>query len=236
MTFETILTAEQIDQYTADGLLDRTGSITDYLDEVAAATPDKVAAIDAARTDHLRPSSSGWSDRCALGLLELGVRPGDVVSYQLPNWTEFLVLHYAATRIGAVNNPLIPIYREREVGFMVGLASRRSSSSRRSSAASTTRRWSAAARRLAGLAARARRRRSHHGIQTSWEEFIDTPWEERRDPAELAALRPDANDATLLIFTSGTTGEPKGVHAHPQHADGGERTRCRTGSASARTT
>ena len=42
-----------------------------------------------------------------------------------------------------------------------------------------------------------------------------TPWEERRDPAELAALRPDPNDVTLLIFTSGTTGEPKGVmHTH----------------------
>ncbi len=44
---------------------------------------------------------------------------------------------------------------------------------------------------------------------------MDTPWEERRDPAELAALRPDPNDVTLLIFTSGTTGEPKGVmHTH----------------------
>jgi acyl-CoA synthetase (AMP-forming)/AMP-acid ligase II len=53
------------------------------------------------------------------------------------------------------------------------------------------------------------------GTQTSWQEFIETPWEERRDPAELAALRPDANDVTLLIFTSGTTGEPKGVmHTH----------------------
>ena len=51
--------------------------------------------------------------------------------------------------------------------------------------------------------------------ETSWESFIDTPWEERRDPAELAALRPDPNDVTLLIFTSGTTGEPKGVmHTH----------------------
>ena len=44
------------------------------------------------------------------------------MSFQLPNWIEFLVLHYAATRIGAVSNPLIPIYRDREVGFMVGLA------------------------------------------------------------------------------------------------------------------
>jgi acyl-coenzyme A synthetase/AMP-(fatty) acid ligase len=32
------------------------------------------------------------------------------------------VVHFAATRIGAVSNPLIPIYRDREVGFMVTLA------------------------------------------------------------------------------------------------------------------
>jgi acyl-coenzyme A synthetase/AMP-(fatty) acid ligase len=50
---------------------------------------------------------------------------------------------------------------------------------------------------------------------TSWEEFIGTPWEERRDPAELDGLRPDPNSLSVMIFTSGTTGEPKGVmHTH----------------------
>ena len=61
----------------------------------------------------------------------------------------------------------------------------------------------------------------------SWEAFIGTPWEERRDPAELAALRPDPNDVTLLMFTSGTTGEPKGVmHTH-NTPDRGERAAAR---------
>ena len=59
-------------------------------------------------------------DRVALGLLELGLKKGDVVSFQLPNWNEFVILHYAITRIGAITNPLIPIYREREIAYMVG--------------------------------------------------------------------------------------------------------------------
>ena len=148
----------------------------------------------------------------ALGLLELGVRPGDVVSYQLPNWVEFLVLHHAATRIGAVNNPLIPIYRDREVGFMVGLAESKVLVVPQEFRGYD---YPAMVERL-----RPQWPALQHVLVVgpgtgSWEEFAGTPWEERRDPAELAALRPDPNDPTLLIFTSGTTGEPKGVlHTH----------------------
>ncbi|MEJ7583736.1 MAG: AMP-binding protein [Acidimicrobiales bacterium] len=47
---------------------------------------------------------------------------GDVVSWQLPTWIESLVLVGALARIGAVQNPILPIYREREVGFCTAQA------------------------------------------------------------------------------------------------------------------
>ena len=214
MTFETILTAQTIDEYTAAGYWSNR-TITDFLDEAVARTPDKIAAIDSRRQLTYRELQAE-TDRCASGLLELGVQSGDVVSFQLPNWIEFLVLHFAATRIGAVSNPLIPIYRDREIGFMVGFAE--------SKVLVIPRTF----RKFDYPAMADRLRPSWPALQhvfvvdgqpgdanPSWESFMDTPWEQRRDPAELTAARPDPNDVTLLMFTSGTTGEPKGVmHTH----------------------
>ncbi|OLE24374.1 MAG: hypothetical protein AUG49_13520 [Catenulispora sp. 13_1_20CM_3_70_7] len=53
------------------------------------------------------------------GLHGLGVRQGTVVSWQLPTWNAGYVLMAALCRLGAVQNPIIPIYRDREVGFIV---------------------------------------------------------------------------------------------------------------------
>ena len=214
MAFETILTAEQIETYTRQGYWgDRT--ITEFLGAAARRTPDKVAFVDA-RGRITYAELRREVDRCALGLLELGVEPGDVVSFQLPNWIEWIVLHYAASRIGAISNPLIPIYRQREVGFMVGLGR-----SKVIVVPADFRGFD-----YVGMVDELRPGwpdlrhvlvvggRPGQGT-ASWEDFMATPWEERRDPATVAALRPDANEVTLLIFTSGTTGEPKGVmHTH----------------------
>ncbi|HEY2223469.1 AMP-binding protein [Actinomycetospora sp.] len=214
MSFETTLTAEQIERFTAEGHW--TGKvITDFLDEVAAAHPDRTAAVDA-RGRITYGELKARSGRAAAGFLELGVGPGDVVSFQLPNWIEFLVVHFAVTRIGAVNNPLIPIYRDREVGFMVGMAESKVLIVPQSfrgfdhpgMAARLRDRWPALEHLLVvdGPSGDGR---------TGWDDFMATVWEDRHGPAELAALRPDPDDVTLLIFTSGTTGEPKGVmHTH----------------------
>ncbi|RAN69620.1 cyclohexanecarboxylate-CoA ligase [Bacillus sp. SRB_336] len=216
MSFDTILTQEQIDRFSADGSW-QNKLLTDFLDEAAAATPEKTASVDV----HGSYSYSGLKalvDRCALGLLELGVGTGDVVSIQLPNWREWLVVHYAAVRIGAITNPLIPVYRDREIGFMMKRAR-----AKVVVIPSTFRNYDYPA-----MIARLRSQLptlehvlvvdADPGLAdgfTSWERFMATAWEQRRDPAALAALRPDPNSVSLLIFTSGTTGEPKGVmHTH----------------------
>jgi cyclohexanecarboxylate-CoA ligase len=54
----------------------------------------------------------------AADLQRRGVEPGDVVSSQLPNGIASMVLCFATGRVGAIHNPIIPIYREREVGFI----------------------------------------------------------------------------------------------------------------------
>lgn len=54
----------------------------------------------------------------AAALAERGIGAGTVVSWQLPTTLETVVVMAALARLGAVQNPIIPILREREVGFI----------------------------------------------------------------------------------------------------------------------
>ncbi len=56
-------------------------------------------------------------ERTATLLLQLDVRPGERVAYQLPNCLEFVVVSLATLRVGAICCPLMPIFREREIAF-----------------------------------------------------------------------------------------------------------------------
>ena len=62
------------------------------------------------------------AERAAAGFADYGIRAGSVVSWQLPTWIDSLVLVAALSRLGAVQNPILPIYREREVGFCTAQA------------------------------------------------------------------------------------------------------------------
>jgi acyl-CoA synthetase (AMP-forming)/AMP-acid ligase II len=63
---------------------------------------------------------SGFRDRAervAAGLAARGVGAGTPVSWQLPTRIDTVVLSAALCRLGALQNPIIHLYREREVGF-----------------------------------------------------------------------------------------------------------------------
>ena len=215
MGCDPILPAERVEAMVARGLW-RGRLITDYLDEIVAHHPKRLALVAANGTagDSVRLTYGALgrlADRLAVGLAGLGVGPGDVVSLQLPNWWQFTVLHLACVRLGAVTNPLMPIFREREFAFMLDLAE-----SKVVVVPGTFRGFDHAAmvRRLRpGLP------KLEHILvvgaagEDSFEAVLaGPPGDDRHDAGRLfAELRPDANDVTLLLYTSGTTGEPKGA-------------------------
>lgn len=190
--------------------------VTDYLDRQIAEAPDKIAVIDSNSltntTNRISYGALGkLVDRIAVGLAELGVEKNDVVSCQLPNWWQFTALHLACARIGAVTNPMMPIFRERELSFMLGLAESK---------------VLVIPRAFRGFDYPAMVRNIRSGLpdlkhvlvidgtgEDSFEKtLLDTPWEEKRDKTDLFARRqPSPDDVIQLMYTSGTTGEPKGV-------------------------
>jgi acyl-coenzyme A synthetase/AMP-(fatty) acid ligase len=84
----------------------------------AAATPDAVMAVDEIGREMTFASYRDQVEVAAAGLAtDHGIGAGDVITWQLPTWLESMVLVGAISRLGATQNPVLPIYREREVGF-----------------------------------------------------------------------------------------------------------------------
>jgi acyl-CoA synthetase (AMP-forming)/AMP-acid ligase II len=94
------------------------GSLWELIERRAAETPDAVLAVDEDQRTMTYGEYRDAAERAAAGLAELGVGEGTPVSWQLPTWIESLVLVGALSRLGAVQNPILPIYRQREVGFV----------------------------------------------------------------------------------------------------------------------
>ena len=105
----------------------RDETLLHHLARAVARSPDKTAIV-ACRSDIGTETRLSYaqiddlSNRLAAALHARGIGRGDVVSFQLPNWWEFSILHLACLKLGAISNPLMVIFRERELRFMLGLA------------------------------------------------------------------------------------------------------------------
>jgi len=93
-------------------------TLIDCAHDVVATNPDSPAFLGEAG-----PVTHGAlladAEALAAALADQGLRPGAVVAFQLPNWPEAAVINLAASRLGLICMPLVPLYRETELAFML---------------------------------------------------------------------------------------------------------------------
>ena len=94
-------------------------NLATYLDQSTLAHPDKVALIfDDIQWTYRQINEK--ANAVANGLVELGVTPGDRVMLFLPNCTEFFFWYFGIMKMGAIVNPLNVMLKERELDYLVG--------------------------------------------------------------------------------------------------------------------
>ena len=202
------------EQYRAAGVWRDSGSVGDlrrWRDE----TPDAIA-IRAYRSDG-GPVEISYAElargveRFAGALYELGARPGQVVALQLPNWWQGPALILAAARLGAVVAPIMTTIRPRELERTLNRVG--------ASVCLTADRWAGFDHAAALREMAPRLLQLHHRVvfgkpcenEIEFAPFFeDTPWEERH-PVALDDAIEDPDRVAMILFTSGTSGEPKGA-------------------------
>ncbi|MGW6034852.1 AMP-binding protein [Gordonia terrae] len=202
------------EQYRAAGHW-RDKTVDHFVERAAALYPDVVAIIDGDRrltfADVERESL-----RLAAALYDRGVRPGDVVSFQLPNSADAVVVFHAIHRVRGVANPIVPIYREREVGFILGQARTKAAFVPGTHRGFDHEAMYASLRQQLPeleLVVTTGRATSDAGA-VDLTSLIDSATPEMIETVR-ALPRADPDDVCLLLYTSGTTADPKGaLHSH----------------------
>ncbi|MET9362090.1 AMP-binding protein [Streptomyces sp. NPDC006632] len=171
-------------------VLDSSGTLWELIERRAALTPDRPVLLQGDRA----LTFGALRERCervAAGLYGKGVRPGSVVAWQLPTRIETAILSFALARLGAVQSPVIPFYRDREVGFAL-----RESKAEFFAVPGVWRGFdhTAMAERLGA-----------RGVFEAYDELPDG------DPALLPPAPRDGTSVRWIYWTSGTTSDPKGV-------------------------
>lgn len=201
------LSSDMVTRYTQSGQWTNV-TVVDSARRCAQEHPDRVAVVDGAVELTFRQVLD-QAYPLADALRRRGVRPGNVVSFQLPNWQETLVINLACAIGGFVCNPIVPIYRDAEVGFILRNSHSRvlfiPERFRSTDYLEMIERLRPDLPELTDVVL-VRSDRTDHASYSAWVGHDDPI-------ADFPAVDPNA--VKLLLYTSGTTGNPKGVlHSH----------------------
>jgi len=206
MAFDIRLNPQDAERYRRAGYW-RDETLYQLVVDRAAAHPAREAIVDARRRVTYGELKRRV-DRVAAGLAALGIGRGDVVAIQLPNWVEFAYVFCALGRIGAVGNQIGPDYRSAELEYILRF--------------SESRAWIGPAQfkgfDYLGMV------RALRPTVPSLRHVVVLGGDRVRDAVSLddlvyadgpAPLLPGsgatADEVMRMAFTSGTTGNPKGV-------------------------
>jgi len=201
-------TDDEIAHFYAQGFW-RDETMFDLVERQADATPDKVFIFDSTTKLTYRELRD-QALSLALGLRRSGLHKGDRVAAQLPNWTEFVLVASALSRIGAILVPIMPIYRSDEVAYIL-----RHSGARAAVMAETFKDFSYLdmfkdlQRESPDLEQLIVARGSGKDGATPLETLLADSPPTSEIGAELGD-RPSADDGFMIVYTSGTTSRPKG--------------------------
>ncbi|MBB4858393.1 acyl-CoA synthetase (AMP-forming)/AMP-acid ligase II [Novosphingobium chloroacetimidivorans] len=195
-----------LQRYAGTGLWDER-TIAEHAEALAHDDLGFVLAIDGV-VEVTRAQALADAEALSAALHARGMRAGDVLAFQVPNWHEALVINLAAAMSGLVVNPIVPIYRDHEVAQMLADCG---ASALFVPGGARKFDYTAMARRLAselpGL-------RHVFTVRGEGEDDYAALLAEGRGAA-FARPKVDPLGVKMVLYTSGTTGRPKGVlHSH----------------------
>jgi acetyl-CoA synthetase len=158
-------------------------------------------------------------NKVANGLINLGVKPNDVVTIYMPMIPETVIAMLAISKIGAIFSPAFSGYKADAVAKRINAAQAKwlitaDGFYRRGKVVSLKEEADEAVKLALSIEKVIVVRRTKQDIP--WDETINVDWKElRQNESDFKCMETNGNNPFMIIYTSGTTGKPKGaLHTH----------------------
>jgi len=181
-------------------------TLAEALRYAALVQPDRVLLVDGDK--RITAQALLREAKALAGAMQGRMERGSVVSFMLPNWHEAAVIYCAATLAGMVANPILPSLREHDLLFILPDAGTKMifvpQEFRGFECAAMVRKVAAQLDSSPDIVVV----RGDAGSSLSFADLCVTD-------AGFSPVDLDPDDVRMVMYTSGTTGRPKGVlHTH----------------------